>query len=39
MERFDLFATIKHIRLPGSRWVGNQIVALGMLYYKLKDLL
>lgn len=39
MERFDLFATMKHIRLPGSRWLGNQIIALGMMHYKLKDLL
>ena len=37
MERFDLFAGIKHFRIPGSRWLGNQIIALGMLYYKLKD--
>jgi len=37
MERYDLFADMKHFRLPGSQWVGNQIIALGMLYYKLKD--
>ena len=37
MERFDLFADMKHFRLPGSRWLGNQIIALGMMYYKLKD--
>jgi hypothetical protein len=23
--------------LPGSQWIGNQIIALGMLYYKIKD--
>lgn len=39
MERFDLFARMPHVRLPGSRWMGNQLIALGMLYYKLKDLL
>ncbi len=39
LERFDLFADIKHFRIPGSRWLGNQIIALGMLYYRLKDLL
>ena len=39
MERYDLFADMKHIRLPGSQWVGNQLIALGMLYYRLKDLL
>jgi len=39
MEKFDLFADMKHFRLPGSQWMGNQIIALGMLYYKIKDLL
>ena len=39
LEKFDLFAGMKHIRIPGSRWFGNQIIALGMLYYRLKDLL
>jgi len=39
MERYDLFADMKHIRLPGSQWMGNQIIALGMLYYKMKDML
>jgi glycine/D-amino acid oxidase-like deaminating enzyme len=37
MERFDLFAGLKHMRTPGPRWLGNQLVALGMLYYRLKD--
>lgn len=37
MERFDLFADMKHFRIPGSQWLGNQIIALGMLYYKLMD--
>jgi gamma-glutamylputrescine oxidase len=37
MERFDLFAGLEHIRTPGPRWLGNQLVALGMLYYRLKD--
>ena len=39
MERFDLFADMKHIRIPGSQWLGNQMIALGMLYYRFKDLL
>ena len=38
MESFDLFAKIPHMRIPGGQWFGNQIVALGMLYYRLKDL-
>lgn len=37
MERFDLFADMKHFRIPGSQWLGNQIIALGMLFYKMKD--
>jgi glycine/D-amino acid oxidase-like deaminating enzyme len=39
MERFDLFAKMPQIRIPGGNAFGNQIVALGMLYYRLKDLL
>ena len=38
-EKFDLFERIRHIRLPVGQWAGNQILALGMLYYRLKDLL
>jgi gamma-glutamylputrescine oxidase len=37
MERFDLFAGLRHFRMPGPQWIGNQVVALGMLYYRLKD--
>lgn len=39
LERYHLFARMKHLRLPGSRWFGNQVIALGMLYYKLRDAL
>ena len=39
MEKFDLFADMRHFRIPGSQWMGNQIIALGMLYYRMKDLL
>ena len=39
MERFDLFEKMPQIRIPGGNLFGNQIVALGMLYYRLKDLL
>ncbi len=38
-EKFDLFERIRHIRLPVGQWAGNQMLALGMLYYRLKDLL
>ncbi len=37
MEKFDLFADLKPIGIPGSQWLGNQLIALGMLYYRLKD--
>jgi glycine/D-amino acid oxidase-like deaminating enzyme len=39
MERFDVFAGNKHVRIPGTQWFGNQMIALGMLYYRLKDAL
>ena len=39
METFDLFADMKHFRIPGTQWMGNQIIALGMLYYRLRDML
>lgn len=39
MERFDLFDRIRQIRLPVGQWAGNQMLALGMLYYRLRDLL
>lgn len=38
-EKFDLFDRIRHIRLPVGRWAGNQILALGMLYYRMRDLM
>jgi glycine/D-amino acid oxidase-like deaminating enzyme len=37
MERYDLFAGLEHMRIPGTQWLGNQIIALGMLFYKMKD--
>jgi len=39
LERFDLFAQMPRLRLPVGNYLGGQIVALGMLYYRLKDLL
>jgi glycine/D-amino acid oxidase-like deaminating enzyme len=37
-EKFDLFEKVRHHRIPGSRWFGNQMIALGMMYYRLMDL-
>lgn len=39
MGRFDLFERIRHMRVPASQWIGNQILALGMTYYRLRDLI
>jgi glycine/D-amino acid oxidase-like deaminating enzyme len=39
LEKFDLFAKVKHHRIPGSQWLGNQMIAMGMLYYRLRDLM
>jgi glycine/D-amino acid oxidase-like deaminating enzyme len=39
MERFDLFEKVHHCRIPLGQRFGNQIVALGMLYYRMRDLL
>ena len=39
MERFDVFARVRHVRLPVGDWAGRQLLALGMLYYRLRDLL
>ncbi|MFT7457633.1 MAG: gamma-glutamylputrescine oxidase [Planctomycetota bacterium] len=37
-ERFDLFNDVRHFRIPGSQWIGNNLVALGMIYFRLMDL-
>lgn len=39
MERLDLFERIRHVRLPVGQFLGNQMLALGMLYYRLRDLI
>lgn len=36
-ERFDVIAKLKTIRLPGAATFSRQLVALGMIYYGLKD--
>ncbi len=37
--RFDVFERVRHIRLPGGKWFANPALALGMLYYRLKEVL
>ena len=34
LERFDIFAGIKPLTIPGQHLFRNQMVALGMIYYK-----
>lgn len=36
-ERFDIMARVKHMRFPGGRMFGNQLMALGMMFYKIRD--
>lgn len=37
LRDFDVFANCKHVRIPGSEWVGNQLLVLGMLYYQMME--
>jgi len=37
MTEFDTFAACSHIRIPGSEWIGNQFLAIGMWYYLLME--
>lgn len=39
LEDFDVYAKVKHWKIPAPQWVGNNMVALGMLYFRMKDLL
>ena len=36
-ERFDMFANIKPVTIPGAHTFSKQMVALGVLYYQIKD--
>ena len=35
--RFDLFARVPHPTFPGGRLLRSPLLALGMLWYRLKD--
>lgn len=37
MERFDVFADVKPLIVPGAHVLGRPMVMLGILYYQLKD--
>lgn len=38
-EQFDVFSRVHHWRLPGRKWFANPALALGMMYYRFKELL
>lgn len=38
-ERFDLYARLRHHAFPGGRTLRTPALVLGMLYYRLRDLL
>jgi gamma-glutamylputrescine oxidase len=38
-EQFDVFSKIGHISIPGGKWFANPAVALGMSYFRLKEML
>ena len=37
LERFDMFANIDPVIIPGAHTFRNQLVAMAMLYYRIKD--
>ena len=37
VERFDLFADLKHQSFPGGKWLRKPLLVAGMLYYAMKD--
>ena len=38
-ERFDLYGRLHHRVFPGGRWLRTPALVLGMLWYRLRDLL
>ncbi len=37
LNQFEVFANVRHLRLPFGRSMGSQLIALGMIYYKLLE--
>lgn len=37
LERFDLFAKVKPVKVPGANLLSTPMVALGMMYYMVRD--
>ena len=38
-ERLEIFERMGQYRVPVGQWLGNQMLALGMAYYRVKDLM
>jgi len=38
-ERFDIFDRVRHMTFPGGAALRSPLLALGMIYYRIKDLL
>ncbi len=38
-EQFDILGRVRHWYLPGGKWFASPALALGMSYYRLKDIL
>lgn len=38
-EQFDVFSKINHMSIPGGKWFAGPAVALGMSYFRLKEML
>lgn len=38
-EQFDLFSKVNHWSIPGGKWFAGPAVALGMSYFRLKEML
>lgn len=38
-EQFDVFSQISHLSIPGGKWFAGPAVALGMSYFRLKEML
>ncbi|MGB1272309.1 MAG: NAD(P)/FAD-dependent oxidoreductase, partial [Endozoicomonas sp.] len=38
-ERFDVFAGIRHMTFPGGKYFRSPMLALGMLWYRLKEVM
>ena len=37
MEHFDLFSNVKQVVIPGAELLQRPMIALGLMYYKIKD--